>query len=163
MGVLMTNFVIKKAFHFYAAHRNEDHPACHPCFSIHGHTFYVDCYLSFGEQDEAGVTKLFSEIEAMIKPVIDRFDHSLIMNASDSLYEVLKDKGMKLCIIDRPSSAENLAKIIFDMITETVPLDLVQLDFRETPSSLVIYRKPQASKGETLSIHDAVRAVEALA
>jgi 6-pyruvoyltetrahydropterin/6-carboxytetrahydropterin synthase len=141
----MATFEIKKSFHFYAAHRNEDHPTCHPCFNIHGHTFHLDCYLGFDSQDDAGVTKLFSEIERAILPVIAPFDHALILNRTDSLYEVLKDKGIKLCILDYPSSAENLAKTFFDRISSAVPMDLLRVDFRETTSSVVTYAGGQPS------------------
>lgn len=155
MEQIMTEFIIKKSFHFYAAHRNEDREECHPCYSIHGHTFFLDCYLAFSGQDESGVTKLFSDIEAMILPVVGEFDHSLILNRSDSLYDVLKDRGMKLCVIDCPSSAENLARIIFDRITERTSLKLVRVDFRETTSSVVTYLGTAAAD-RPLATNDAV-------
>lgn len=155
----MSDFIIRKSFHFYAAHRNEDQPECHPCYSIHGHTYHLDCHVAFSGQDQrTGVTRLFSDIEATIMPVVDRFDHSLILNRADSLYEVLKDRGMKLCVIDCPSSAENLAKLIFDLITETTDLNLLRVDFRETTSSVVTYMKPGLPGSKTIAEYEPARA-----
>lgn len=138
----MTNtFIIKKSFHFHAAHRNEDLIGDR-CFSIHGHTYYLDCHFVFEKPVDNSITMLFSEIESKILPIIEDFEHSFIINKSDPLYEVLKDKGIKLCVLDYPSSAENLAKTFFDRIANSAELNLIQVDFKETNSSIVTYKKP---------------------
>ena len=43
---MANTFIIKKSFHFHAAHRNEDLIGDR-CFSIHGHTYYLDCHFQF--------------------------------------------------------------------------------------------------------------------
>lgn len=132
-------FTIKKSFHFHAAHRNEDLPMDR-CFSIHGHTYHVDCHFAFEKSDSASITMLFSDIEQLVKPVLEVFEHSFIIHRADPLYDKLKDCRIKLCVLDRPSSAENLAKLIFERIKSVSRLELVQIDFRETMSSVVTYR-----------------------
>lgn len=83
---------------------------------------------------------LFSEIERCVLPVIERFEHSFIINQSDPLREILEGKGIKLCVLEHTSSAENLAKLFYTKIREHTGLDLVQVDFKETTSSVVTYR-----------------------
>ena len=83
---------------------------------------------------------LFSEIEVHVRPVIEPFEHSLLINRSDPLYELLKNAGIKLCVLEHPSSAENLARLFFNTIRSTTKLDLVQVDLQETTSSVVSYR-----------------------
>ena len=137
----MTNtFIIKKSFHFHAAHRNEDLIGDR-CFSIHGHTYYLDCHFQFEKPEKNSITMMFSEIENKILPIIGEFEHSFIINKSDPFYEILKDKGIKLCVLDYTSSAENLAKRFFDRISKLTTLDLMQVDFKETSSSIVTYKK----------------------
>lgn len=136
-------FIIKKSFHFHAAHRNEDIPTDR-CFSIHGHTYYLDCHFAFLKEPEQSLTMLFSEIEKCVMPVVEAFEHSFIINRADPLYPVLKDHGIKLCVLDHTSSAENLAKLFFDRIRAATGLELVQVDFKETTSSIVTY---QGTKG----------------
>ena len=137
---MANTFTIKKSFHFHAAHRNEDLIG-DKCFSIHGHTYFLDCYFQFEKPDEDSITMLFADIKNKVLPVIDEFEHSFIINKSDPFYELLKDKEIKLCVLDYPSSAENLAKTFFDRISQSSHLDLVQVDFKETNSSIVIYKK----------------------
>ena len=132
-------FLIKKSFHFHAAHRNEDLPGDR-CFSIHGHTYHVDCHFGFDQPQGSSVTMLFSDIEACVQPVLKPFEHSFIIHRADPLLPILQDQGLKLCVLDFPSSAENLAKLLFDRIHAATKLDLVQVDFRETLSSVVSYR-----------------------
>lgn len=138
---MANEYTIKKSFHFHAAHRNEDLIG-DKCFSIHGHTYYLDCHIAFVKEDDSSITMLFSEIESKILPILEQFEHSLIINKTDPLYEVLKDKGIKLCVLDYPSSAENLAKTFFDRISKSSELNLIQVDLKETSSSIVTYKKP---------------------
>jgi 6-pyruvoyl-tetrahydropterin synthase len=136
---MSSQFVIKKSFHFHAAHRNEDLPDDR-CFSIHGHTYYLDCHFGFEKSDEASVTMLFSDIERSVLPAIEPFEHALIINNSDPLYDVLKGVGIKLCVLEHPSSAENLAKLFFERIKSVTNLNLLQVDLKETTSSVVSFR-----------------------
>lgn len=136
---MSSKYTIKKTFHFHAAHRNEDLPGDR-CYSIHGHTYYVDCHFAFVKNDDASITMLFSDIERSVLPTLEPFEHALIINKSDPLYEVLKDRGIKLCPLDHPSSAENLARLLFSRIKGQTNLELVQLDLKETTSSVVSYR-----------------------
>lgn len=137
-------FQIKKSFHFHAAHRNNDLPGGHKCRSIHGHTYHLDCHVELEKTDDSSYTILFSEIEKMILPIVHQFEHSLMMDKADDLYEVLKDKGMKIALLDFPPSTENLTKYFFDSISKTTSLNIVQVDLRETSSSGVTYLKPKS-------------------
>jgi 6-pyruvoyltetrahydropterin/6-carboxytetrahydropterin synthase len=149
-------FRIKRSFHFYAAHRNHDVPAAHKCFNIHGHTFFLDCYFGFDEQNEAGVTMLFSDIEATVLPVLADFDHALILNREDPIATILGPVGIKLCLLDCPPSSENLARALYERISEAVPMTLLSVDFRETTSSSVTYSDPSHGSLSVAPRRDAV-------
>lgn len=83
---------------------------------------------------------LFSDIERRVLPVIAPFDHSLIINRNDPLFDVLKGTGTKLCVLEFTPSAENVVKVFFERIREATQLNLVQIDLRETTTSVVSYR-----------------------
>lgn len=134
----MNSFIIKKSFHFHAAHRNED-LLDDKCFSIHGHTYYLDCHFILSKDPGESLTILFSDIESRVTPIIEPFEHSFIINRTDPLLPVLEGKGLKLCILDHTSSVENLAMLFFRRIKSESGLNLVRIDFKETSSSMVSY------------------------
>lgn len=136
----MTNhFTIKRSFHFHAAHRNDDLPN-ERCFSIHGHTYYLDCHFALEKPENRSYSVLFSDIERRVTKVIDAFEHSLIINRSDPFYKILEPTGTKLCVLEFTPSAENVAKLLFERIKESTKLNLIQVDLRETTTSVVSYK-----------------------
>jgi 6-pyruvoyl-tetrahydropterin synthase len=132
-------YLIKRSFHFYAAHRNDDLPK-ERCFSIHGHTYFLDCHFLLEKPEDRSYSVLFSEIERRVITVIDPFEHSLIINRNDPFFKILEPTGTKLCVLEFTPSAENVAKLLFERIKEATKLNLVQVDLRETTTSVVSYR-----------------------
>lgn len=134
--------IIRKRFHFHAAHRNEDLKGDR-CWSIHGHTYHLEFHFAFKKSDASSITMLFSEIEKRVMPIIQPFEHSFIINRSDPLYDFMQNAGMKLCVLDRPSSAENLAQLFYERIQAESGLNLIQVDLQETSKSIVSYREQE--------------------
>ena len=136
---MSNSYTIKRSFYFHAAHRNDDLPT-ERCFSIHGHTYYLDCHFLVEKPEDRSYSVLFSDIERRVSGVIDAFEHSLIINRNDPFFKLLEPTGTKLCVLDFTPSAENVAKLLFERIKAATKLNLIQVDLRETTTSVVSYR-----------------------
>lgn len=136
---MSNTFFIKRSFHFHAAHRNDDLPN-ERCYSIHGHTYHLDCHFECEKPTDRSFSVLFSEIERRVSQVIDSFEHSLIINQHDPFLPLLQPTGTKLCVLQSTPSAEHVARVLFERIREATGLNLVQVDLRETTTSVVSYR-----------------------
>lgn len=132
-------YIIKRSFYFYAAHRNDDLPG-ERCFSIHGHTYFLDCHFECKKPTDRSFSVLFSTIERLVTKVIDPFEHSLMLSRQDPWLPALQQVPTKLCLLDATPSAENVAQVLFQRIKEETGLRLVQVDLRETTTSIVSYR-----------------------
>lgn len=128
--------IIKKKYHFYAAHRNE--LLDDKCKNLHGHVYRFWVYVS-AEKQANGVTILFNDIDKYVNDIISIFDHSTIVSESDVLLkqsmEILKTK---VAFLPYASSAENLAYYIFTYLKQ-IGLPIVKIELMETESSTVIY------------------------
>lgn len=128
--------IIKKKYHFYAAHRNE--LLNDKCYNLHGHVYRFLVYVK-EEQKENGATILFNDIDKYVDIIIEMFDHSCIVHSKDDkLLKALDILGTKKIILDNPTTTENIAKYIFDRLNNN-GLNVVRIDLQETESSTVIY------------------------
>lgn len=130
---------IKRSYHFYAAHRNEELVG-QKCANLHGHTYHVElelCFMKPGLED--GVTMLFEEIDKKIIFIINNFDHCLILHEKDPLLEVLRPFEFKMMVLEKPSSVENIAEFLFINAVRYLP-ELMSVSVRETESAVVTYR-----------------------
>lgn len=126
--------VITKKYHFYAAHRN---PAGgEKCGRIHGHTYDVVCHFKFSEINN-GITMLFSDIDAIVEPIIKQYDHYLLLDHNDLLCELLNLANEPFIELPFETSAENLSYWIFNQIKKELPIFKIEL--AETKSSNIIY------------------------
>ena len=125
--------IIKK-YHFYAAHRNKS--AGVKCGRLHGHTYNVVCHFKF-EELHNGITMLFSDIDAIVEPIIKQYDHYLLLHNLDPLCEMLELVDEPFIELPFETSAENLALYIFNEIGQRLPI--VKIELAETKSSNVVY------------------------
>ena len=129
--------VIEKKYHFYAAHRN---PAGgEKCGRIHGHTYEVVCSFRFQKINEGGVTCLFSDIDALVKPIIKEHCHWLLLFEEDSLVEILTKAKEQIKGLPFVTSAENLSMYLFNRISTDTKLPIFKIELSETKSSKVVY------------------------
>ena len=128
--------LIRKKYHFYAAHRNE--LLNDKCFNLHGHVYRFEVYVKTGI-DERGASILFNDIDKYVQPVIDSFDHSCLVHVEDKkLMEAMEILQTKRYVFDSPTSTECIAKSIFNILKNT-GLPITRIDLMETESSTVIY------------------------
>lgn len=139
--------LIKKEFHFYAAHRN--HKLTDKCFSLHGHRYGVSIFYG-AKRTNDNVTIPFSAFSVAENYFVKKWDHAHIIDKADpllpylqqfiegDLHEVENGPHQKLVILDRPASVENMCFEIFhDMVKLGYPIIL--LEIKETDSSTVCY------------------------
>jgi len=133
--------VVSKKYHFYSGHRNEN--LDDKCFNLHGHTYYVTMDFNFKYNNSTGITMLFSDIDLVVDPIIKELDHSLLIHHKDPLLPYLnlfmkeQKTSLKLTIIDKPTSAENMAEYIFELVAKNLPI--VKITLQETTTSTVVY------------------------
>lgn len=100
---------ITRTYRFSAAHSLPHLPEGHPCRNVHGHNYRLDVVCR-GTLDDRGFVVDFAEMDAAVKPLLDRLDHS-------DLNETL----------DAPTtSAEHLAQWFYTRI-KGVPVSRIDL------------------------------------
>lgn len=67
-----------KEFTFDAAHFLLGVPKGHKCGRMHGHTYKVKIGVSGEVQQPTGFIMDFADLKALVKPLIDTFDHNVL-------------------------------------------------------------------------------------
>jgi 6-pyruvoyltetrahydropterin/6-carboxytetrahydropterin synthase len=130
--------IITKKYYFYAGHRNKN--AGEKCGRLHGHTYDVTCHFKFDVIDEkSGVTFLFSDIDKLVEPLIKYYDHFFLLYEKDEMCKVFDEYNEPYRKLPFETSAENMAKHLYDTIKEQTGLNIVKIEFQETKSSIVTY------------------------
>lgn len=130
--------IITKKYYFYAGHRNKN--AGEKCSRLHGHTYDVTCHFKFDVIDEkSGVTFLFSDIDKLVEPLIKFYDHFFLLYEKDEMCKVFDKHNEPYRKLPFETSAENMAKHLYDTIKKQTGLNIVKIEFQETKSSIVTY------------------------
>lgn len=114
--------VIYKHFSFDAAHYLPNVPEGHKCRQMHGHTYHLSVYIEGQIQPHEGWVLDFTNVKAVVQPVVKQLDHALLNNISG---------------LENPT-AELLAVWIWNLIKQQLP-GLKKIELKETPTSGVIY------------------------
>lgn len=135
--------IIQKDYKFYAAHRNEE--LQDKCRNLHGHRYGIRCF--FEVERNGSISTLFGDFDDKLEPFFKtNYDHAMLINVHDSLYETLQDhnrrtgENLRMKCFDAPTSVENLAHMLFTEITE-MGFRLEKLEVRETDTSVIIYTR----------------------
>jgi 6-pyruvoyltetrahydropterin/6-carboxytetrahydropterin synthase len=133
--------IIQKQYKFYAAHRNET--LQDKCSNLHGHRYGLLC--CFEVEREGHISTLFGEFDEKLEPWLKaNYDHSMLINKHDPLYQSLLDhcqrtgENLRLKLFDGPTSVENLAWMMFTEITD-LGFELNRIEVRETDTSVIVY------------------------
>ena len=113
---------IYKEFAFDSAHFLPNVPNEHKCKNIHGHTYRIRIYVKGNPDEHLGWIIDFKELKDIVKPVIDKLDHTLLNNI----------RGL-----ENPT-AENITLWLWQHIKPLLP-GLKQIELKETPTTGVIY------------------------
>jgi 6-pyruvoyltetrahydropterin/6-carboxytetrahydropterin synthase len=135
--------IIQKQYKFYAAHRNET--LQDKCRNLHGHRYGLRCH--FEVERDGDISTLFGDFDSKIEPWLkENYDHGMLINASDPLYETLQQhmvrtgETFRLKIMDGPTSVENLCHLMFSEITQ-MGFRLALLEVQETDTSVIHYSR----------------------
>ena len=137
---------ITRRLEFDAGHRIPDHQS--QCRHLHGHRYALEVtvggdIIEADGQPNNGMVMDFSEVKAIAKQhVVDIWDHAFLAYRGD---KVIVDfltalPGHKTVLLDRVPTAENLARIAFDILdaayrdTYGNHLHLEQVRLYETPN-----------------------------
>lgn len=105
---------IAKDFHWEMCHRLPFHKG--PCKNIHGHSYKMRIELE-GETNGDSMILDFYDIEQVVGPLVDKFDHSFICDEADKdTIEFLEMRGFKYNVISDYTTAENLASVVLGEI-----------------------------------------------
>lgn len=142
--------LIKKTYKFYASHRNRDMQKT-KCFSVHGHRYGVT--LIFNVQRDTlkrDITVPFEAYEYIETYFKQKWDHAHMIDKDDPLYPTLSDPelGMRLVVLERIPSVENICYEVFGDIVDLGYTGLVQLEIQETDTSTVIYNVQDFQKDQ---------------
>jgi 6-pyruvoyltetrahydropterin/6-carboxytetrahydropterin synthase len=131
---MATSFTVTKRFRFYAAHRNTD--LCGKCESIHGHCYVL--LVTVAAPKLSSVTISFADVEAVVAPLVEEMDHSLLLWDCDPARPALVASGAcnKVFVVPFQTSCENMAEYILSNL-RTFGLNVVSLTLQETETSSV--------------------------
>ncbi len=116
-------YILKVEAGFEAAHRLPDYNG--PCRRIHGHSYVVQATWKYDRPLTAGIAIDLVNLKKMLRSVLRRFDHNSLNSEMSNV-----------------PTAENLAKVIFDLLRgEDYGELLDQVAVEETRGTCVIYRE----------------------
>ncbi len=117
-----------------------------PCYTPHGHTWYVEIYLRLKSAPLPGPQNMFMDFKSLKKPwksYIESLDHALLLNSKDPLYEFLKKdpKAMNIWGFDGDPTTEAIAsRMMIKALELYIDLDVEvsEIILEETPRNKVI-------------------------
>lgn len=135
-------FTVTREIDFCYGHRLLNYAG--KCRHLHGHNGRLLVTFETASLDERGMVLDFTEIKRVLNGWIDEhLDHRMILEHRDPAAAVLKQMGEPVFEIDSSPTAENLARLIFNVAREQ-GLPVVEVRLWETPHCSATYRADEA-------------------
>ncbi|HAX47916.1 MAG TPA: 6-carboxytetrahydropterin synthase [Ignavibacteria bacterium] len=130
---------ISKQYHWEMGHRLPYHKGL--CKNIHGHSYRMNVEIT-GGLDKNGMIIDFFDLNKIVKPIIEKYDHAFLCWKGDKkvLNFLVKNK-MKKVVVDYHSTVENICSDFTDKLTNEL-LDLKGHKFEEL--TVKIYESPNS-------------------
>ena len=138
----MNNIRITKEFNFEMAHALFGYDG--PCKNIHGHSYKLSVTvkgqpINNSSHVKHGMVMDFTELKAIVMPIVDKLDHATILNAL-SPHKVLSAQNIlfaKLVLVNYQPTCENMLLDIAGQLKNKLPenVKLNHLKLQETNSS----------------------------
>ncbi len=110
------------------------------CRYLHGHNGRAFIVIEAAQLDQRGMVMDFSDIKDVMKQWIDQnLDHRMILHREDPAVPALEELGEPLYLLDCNPTAENIARVIFDVAREH-GFPVVETRLWETPNCYATYR-----------------------
>jgi len=122
------------------------------CLNLHGHSYTLEVVVGSDHLSDQDMVMDFYHIKHALGDLIEKIDHSFIIDRSDPLYPDLEKicllhGGLKLFPVDFCPTAEALARFFYDFLTEKLQnagllkeVKVVRVTLWETPTSRADYR-----------------------
>lgn len=111
------------------------------CKNIHGHSYKMNVEIT-GGLDKNGMVIDFFDLNKIVKPIIEKYDHAfLCWNGDKKVLDFLTKNKMKKVIVDYHSTVENICSDFVDKITNEL-LDIKGHKFEEL--TVKIYESPNS-------------------
>jgi 6-pyruvoyltetrahydropterin/6-carboxytetrahydropterin synthase len=109
------------------------------CRHLHGHNGRAVITLAAASLDHLGMVVDFTLLKRVVGGWIDaNLDHKMLLRRDDPLLPYLRQQGEPIFVMDVNPTAENIAKLIFDIaVAEGFPV--VEVKLWETDSSYASY------------------------
>ena len=131
-------YSVVKRIEFCYGHRLLDYQG--KCAHPHGHNGLVEIEVTAEALDPAGMVIDFGVIADKVAAFVEQaLDHKMLLRKDDPLVEVLHRLGEPTYIMEVNPTAENLARLIFD-VASAKGLAVSAVRFWETPQSFAEYR-----------------------
>lgn len=114
-------YKISKEFAFSASHILDGLPLEHPCARLHGHNYVVIVHLKSSTLNSVGFVKDYRELQSIKEYIDNNLDHRHLND-----------------IFTFNPSAENIAKHLFDLFSQSIP-EIYAIEVSETPKTSAIY------------------------
>jgi 6-pyruvoyltetrahydropterin/6-carboxytetrahydropterin synthase len=130
-------FRVSRELDFSYGHRLLDYEG--KCRHLHGHNGRLEITLETAELDDRGMVIDFGDIKAALNRWIDEnLDHRMILRRDDPAVSVLKELGEPMYLLDVNPTAENIARLIFD-VAAADGFPVVEVRLWETPKCFATY------------------------
>ncbi len=136
-------FTISRELDFCYGHRLLNYAG--KCRHLHGHNGRVEIWLEAAGLDARGMVLDFSKIkDALHRWIDENLDHRMILERTDPAASALQAIGEPTYLMDVSPTAENIAKLIFDVALRH-GFPVVEVRLWETPHCCAAYRPKPAS------------------
>lgn len=117
------------------------------CRNIHGHSYRMIVEIT-GDMDKNGMIIDFFDLNKIIKPIIEKYDHAFLCWKSDrKVLNFLAKNKMKKVVVDYHSTVENICGNFLDLLTGKL-LAVKKHKFEEV--TVKIYESPNAYAEKTM-------------
>ena len=134
-------YTIRKTFKFEASHRlMSSFSKC--CQTIHGHSYKVELFISTDEFNADGMVIDFGEVKDWVMPLINSWDHSLILHEKDPIIKKkMLGRQYKIAKVKFNPTAEHMAEYIYGYVFNIMPsrIDNIKVRVHETDTGWAEY------------------------
>lgn len=113
------------------------------CRHLHGHNGRAVVSFAAADLDPLGMVLDFTRIKQVLGAWIDEaLDHKMLLHKDDPVLPFLRQQGEPVFVMDVNPTAENIARLIFDVAAER-GFPVVEVQLWETDACFAAYAGPR--------------------
>lgn len=113
----------------------------HPgkCRFLHGHNYGVTVTIDAAVNPTTGMVMDYSDLKRIVRSVLDKFDHTFVVENGDALLEQLgSELTDRLIVLDCAPTAENLASLWWTCLFGKLDIQFLTVTVKETEATSAI-------------------------